>query len=176
MPEAHCFSRVRRSINLKIDNAGAVAVEAAIVLPFLIYVVLGGVQFSIIMNTYITATAAAAAGLQAFNTYRDITGSYTAATTVAMNAAKLSAWKIASSDISFRVWVAGTQCSGDSACDNLLSTNGPPGSGGQGGETKFEVQMACRGLNLLPSMPVLRGTLTLPSLCPVIVQLSGAVQ
>lgn len=149
------------------DEVGSAVAEAAIVLPLLITVVLAAIQYSITMNIYMTATSAAAAGLQAFDTYRGISNSYAAATTAATTAAQLAAWKVASADVTVQLWVGSTQCSSNSACDLLLTNNGPPGSGGPGALTKIQVQIACNGLNFLPA---------LPSFCPVVVNMNGVVQ
>jgi TadE-like protein len=119
------------------NEEGAALIEAVFVLPLLIFMVIAALQFSITMNIYMTATSAAAAGLKVFDAYRGITGSYTAATNAATNAAKLSAWKIAASDISVSLWVNSSACSTDTACDAALTSNGPPGTGGPGSSTKF---------------------------------------
>jgi Flp pilus assembly protein TadG len=158
------------------DETGSVMVEAGFVIPLLIFVALGAIQFSIIMNLYATATSAAAAGLQTFNTYRAVAGAYTAGVNAATTAAKLTAWKMSSSDISIQFWIGTTSCTGTS-CDTLLAANVPdPVKGTAGAPTKVEVQLACKGLNLLPSLPSVGGILKIPSLCPVIVQMSGVIQ
>jgi Flp pilus assembly protein TadG len=169
-------AKLRNVFSIFVNENGTAMIEAVLVLPLLIIIVVGILQFAIAMNIYMTATSAAVAGVQVFDTYRGIPNSYTAATTAAKNAMQLAAWKIATSDISISLWVNSSPCSADSSCDLALTNNGPPGSGGAGSSTKIQVQVNCRGLNLLPTMPFLTTSLSLPSLCPVIVQLNGVVQ
>jgi Flp pilus assembly protein TadG len=165
--------RIRKACS---DETGSVLIEAGLVIPLLIFVALGAIQFSIVMNLYATATSAAAAGIQTFDTYRNIPGAYTASVNAATTAAQLTAWKMASSDISFQFWVGSTSCT-LTACDSLLATGAAdPSKGTTGSPTKIQVSLNCRGLNLLPAMPFLGKTLSLPSLCPVVVQMSGAIQ
>lgn len=149
------------------DRDGGVALEAAVVLPVLLVLALGILQFGIIMNIYMTATAAAAAGLQTFSVMRGISGSYNATVTAAKNAAQLAAWRVSATDVTVSVYVNGTACATDTSCDLALTNAAPPSTGGAGGTTKVGVTVACTGLRFLHS---------LPSMCPITTEIQGIVQ
>jgi Flp pilus assembly protein TadG len=152
---------------LQHDEDGAVAVEASLVLPVLLLLALGILQFGIIMNTYMTATSAASAGLQTFSVMRGISGSYTAALAAAKSAALRSIWNVSSSDVSVSFLVNGSSCASDTACDLALTNAAPPSTGGAGGTSQVSISIACKGLKFLPELPVM---------CPVNAMLQGTVQ
>jgi Flp pilus assembly protein TadG len=149
------------------SEEGSVAVEASVVLPVLLMLALGILQFGIIMNTYMTATSAAAAGLQSISVMRGISGSYTAALNAAKAAATRSIWNVPSSDVSVSFSVNGSSCASDTACDLALTSAAPPSSGGAGGTSQVSISIACKGLRFLPELPVM---------CPVNAVLQGTVQ
>lgn len=149
------------------DEEGSVATEAAFVLPVLMLLAFGILQFGFILNIYMTATTAAAVGLQTLSVMRGVSGSYNATVAAAKNTAVLSACKVQAADVTVNVLINGTACTTNSACDTALAAAAPPSTGGAGGTSEVSVTIACTGLQLLPSLPVM---------CPITSDLKGVVQ
>jgi Flp pilus assembly protein TadG len=159
---------MRKGFRTLIRNEdGSVAVEASVVLPVLMLLALGVLQFGFVINMYMTATSAASAGLQTFAVMRGVSGSYNAAVAAAKNVASRAAWKVAAADIAVTLTVNGTTCTTDTGCDLALAAGGPPSTGGAGGTSEVNVSIACKGLKFLPALPVM---------CPVAAKLQGPVQ
>lgn len=148
------------------NQDGSVVAEAALALPLLLLVAMGILQFGFVMNLYITATTAAAVGLQTFSVMRNVPGAYDATVTAATNAAVSSAWKVLASNVTVGIRVNGVTCT-SATCDNALIAAGPATTGGAGGTSEVSVTIACTGLTFLPSLPVM---------CPVSASLKGTIQ
>lgn len=100
------------------DRSGAAAVEFALVLPFLLTMLLGIIQFGITLNNYLELTNAVRTGARELAVGRTSTTPYTTATAaITSSAANLTA-----GSISYTLSVNGTACNSDSSCKTALST------------------------------------------------------
>jgi Flp pilus assembly protein TadG len=107
-----------RSIDVIRDHTGSALVEFALVLPVLMFLVLGLAQFGLIFYNYILVTNAAATGARQFSISRLDTKPYTDTVNTINNAATNL-----SPTITLAVTVSGTKttCSSDTNCSTLLT-------------------------------------------------------
>ena len=78
----------RRASTLVSDERGQAAVEFALILPILMALLLGIIQFGIVFNNYVTITDAARAGARKAAVSRFLSDNGAAAKTVAKNSAQ----------------------------------------------------------------------------------------
>ena len=78
----------RRASTLVTDERGQAAVEFALILPILMALLLGIIQFGIVFNNYVTITDAARAGARKAAVSRFLSDNGAAAKTVAKNSAQ----------------------------------------------------------------------------------------
>jgi Flp pilus assembly protein TadG len=115
-----------RLFDLARDESGAEAVEFAIVLPVLLLVVLGGLQFGLTVANYSMLTTAVGAGARQLSLGR---GSTTTPYTTAVNAVRAAAPLLSPSSLAISLSVNGTTCTADAACKTALtSAQGQPSS------------------------------------------------
>jgi Flp pilus assembly protein TadG len=98
------------------DHTGSVLVEFTLVLPVLLFLILGLAQFGMIFYNYILVTNAAATGARQFSISRLDSTPYTD-TQSAINSATTNL-----SGLTISMSVNGTACSSDSACQSALQT------------------------------------------------------
>lgn len=96
------------------DRTGSALVEFTLVLPVLLFLILGLAQFGLIFYNYILVTNAAATGARQFSISRLDTTAYTD-TVSAINSATTNL-----SGLTITMSVNGTTCSTNSACQTAL--------------------------------------------------------
>ena len=108
-----------------LEDKGVAAIEFALIAPALFLLLLGTVQFGLLLSNYVMLTNAANVGAMQFAISRSDTTPYT--DTVA--AIKAAAPNLTAANLTITLTVNGTACSSDSACQTAL-TNAAPSSGG----------------------------------------------
>jgi len=98
------------------DRTGSALVEFTLVLPVLLFLILGLAQFGLIFYNYILVTNAAATGARQFSISRLDTSAYTD-TVSAINNATTNL-----SGLTITMSVNGTTCSTNSTCQTALQT------------------------------------------------------
>jgi Flp pilus assembly protein TadG len=116
----------RRNCELAKDCTGTVAIEFALVLPLLLTILLGIVQFALIFNNISVLTNAAAAGALVFSQGRSLPSSapYSATVTQIQSAAA----SLVQANLTITTSVQGASCTGDSGCLTALRNAYPGGS------------------------------------------------
>ena len=109
---------IRASAEALADREGAAAVEFGLIAPFLILILLGIMEFGLVLNNYLELTDAARAGARQLAISRTSTTPYTNATT----ALYASTPNMTTSSITITMSVNGSTCASDSACATALST------------------------------------------------------
>jgi Flp pilus assembly protein TadG len=110
---------IRRNCDPAKDCTGTVAIEFALVLPLLLTLLLGIVQFSLIFNNISVLTNATAAGALVFSQGRSLTAPRSAAVTQIQTAAA----SLVQADLTITTSVQGASCTGDSGCLTALNAN-----------------------------------------------------
>ena len=114
---------ISRLLNVAKDQVGAAMVEFAIVLPLLLVVLLGIVQFAIFFYQYVIVENAAATGVRQFLISRPLfCPSTTGATpySSAMSAIQTATGGLALSRVTYSMSVGGTTCNSDSSCNSAV--------------------------------------------------------
>jgi Flp pilus assembly protein TadG len=101
------------------DTTGGPAVEFALLLPVLLLLVLGALQFGITLNNYIVLTNATDAAARVMAMARGSTTPYSTTT----SQVSASASNLTSTNLTVTVRVNGTLCASDSTCQTSLTTN-----------------------------------------------------
>ena len=105
----------------RVDSSGASATEFAIIVPALIFLLLGIATLGLAFNNYIELTNAASAGARQLSIGRGTTTPYSSTVTVVDNAAP----NLVAGKITLTATVAGTACSSDgSTCQGAYGTGG----------------------------------------------------
>lgn len=115
-----------------LSSDGALAVEFALLVPVFLLVILGGIQFGLLIKNYVTLTNAVAVGAMQFAISRSDTTPASDAWTAITNAAPT----LTSTNLQMTLSVAGTACvsnanslstaaAGDSACATALTAAAP---------------------------------------------------
>lgn len=99
------------------DDAGTAAVEFALILPALLMILLGIVQFGLTLNNYLELTDGVREGGRTFAVSRSSSTPYTSAT----GAVTSSAPNLTAGSITTTISVNGTACATDSACTTALA-------------------------------------------------------
>jgi Flp pilus assembly protein TadG len=100
------------------ERRGATAVEFALVLPLLLMILFGIVQFGITFNNYIQLTDAVRVGARNLAVSRTSSTPYSTTT----SAITSSAPTLTAASISPTVTINGTACTSDSTCKTAMST------------------------------------------------------
>lgn len=116
---------ISRLLNVAKDQVGAAMVEFAIVLPLLMIVLLGIVQFAIFFYQYVVVENAAAVGVRQFVASRPLgcpstTNPPATPYTSAVSAIQGASGGLASAQVTMSLSVAGTTCTSDSSCGTAL--------------------------------------------------------
>lgn len=110
----------RRRIGLTADESGASAVEFALLLPVLCFLLFGIVKLGIVLNNYVQLTNATAAGERQLSIDRSNAATTTTPYTDTMNAVYNAAPNLTHASITSTLTVAGTACSTDATCKTAL--------------------------------------------------------
>ncbi len=113
-----------RNCNLVKDCNGTAAIEFALVLPMLLAIVLGIIQFSLIFNNITVLTNAASSGALVFSQGRALASPRSTAVTQVQQAAG----SLVQADLTITTSVQGANCAGDAACLTALASAYPGGS------------------------------------------------
>jgi len=116
------WARWRRS-DRTLGEKGVAAIEFAFLAPVLILVLLGTVQFGLVLSSYVQVTNAAGVGAMTFSISRS--GSTPYSDTV--SAIKSAAPSLTPANMTITLKVNGTACSTDSACATALTSAAPSG-------------------------------------------------
>jgi Flp pilus assembly protein TadG len=111
--------------NSSLGEEGVAAIEFAILVPVLLLVVLGGIQFGIFLANYVTLTNAASVGAMQFAISRGDLKPVTDTT----NAIYAAAPSLTSANLTITFSVNGAACTGDSGCSTALTNAAPSGTG-----------------------------------------------
>jgi Flp pilus assembly protein TadG len=126
------------------DASGASAVEFALVVPFLLFLVVGLFQFGITINNYLELTDGVRSGGRAFAIARTNATPYTSS----VAAVKSSAANLTAANVTVTLSINGTGCSSDAACTTALAT----ASGGTATATAtYPCSLSIMGVNFAPS-------------------------
>jgi Flp pilus assembly protein TadG len=101
----------------RFNDSGASAVEFALIVPFLLFLVVGLFQFGIAINNYLELTDGVRSGGRQFAISRSSATPYTSA----VAAVKASAANLTAASVTVTVKVNGTACGSDGACTTALS-------------------------------------------------------
>jgi Flp pilus assembly protein TadG len=104
--------------NRRKNQRGVAAVEFALVLPLLLALLYGTVQFGWLLNNYLTLTNAASLGARLLASERGYATPYTDTQSAIMNAAASL-----KSSLTITMSVGGSTCSSDSTCATALGTS-----------------------------------------------------
>jgi Flp pilus assembly protein TadG len=144
------------------DQTGAALVEFTIVLPVLLFLILGLAQFGLIFYNYIMVTNAAATGARQLALSRTDANAYSDTITAISNAAPglgLSATCAAATTPCITMSVNGATCSSNSGCQSdLVSASGtvPPQP------ASVTVSYSCSGNTIMPAYLI-----NLTGVCPL---------
>jgi Flp pilus assembly protein TadG len=153
---AHLYSRLgrfaprRRGLSVS-DQTGAALLEAAIVLPVLVVLALGGIEFGYLINNYVTLTHATRAGGRQLALARPI-GNPRAATVGLVQGAAVN---LVAANLTITTTVNGVACASDAACQSALAT-------ARGQPATVTVQYPCVLLTQIVRIPncILSATVT----------------
>jgi Flp pilus assembly protein TadG len=106
-----------------LGEKGVAAVEFALLLPPLILLVMGTVQFGLVLAAYVQVTNAAGVGAMTFAISRSDTTPYTDT----VSAIKAAAPSLTPANLTMTFSVNGTACSTDAACSTALTNAAPSG-------------------------------------------------
>jgi Flp pilus assembly protein TadG len=110
---------IRRVLDIARDCAGTVAIEFALVIPVLLTILLGIVQFSLVFNNISVLTNAAAAGATVFSGSRGFTPYSSAVTSV-----QTAAGSLTTANLTITTTVNGAACASDAGCNTAFGTSG----------------------------------------------------
>jgi Flp pilus assembly protein TadG len=103
---------------------GVAAVEFGIVMPFLLLIALGMIQFGWLLINYVMVSDAASSGAIYFASQRGATNPYSATQTQVFS----SSTRLTAANLSIATSVNGTTCATDAACATALSNAMPSAS------------------------------------------------
>jgi Flp pilus assembly protein TadG len=119
-------------------DKGTAALEFALIAPAFLLMVLGAVQFGLVLANYVALTNAANVGAMQFAISRSDTTFYTDA----VAAIKAAAPNLTPANLTITFSVKGTACTSDTACQTAL-TNAAPSSGGSLQPATVSVSYPC---------------------------------
>jgi Flp pilus assembly protein TadG len=118
-----CLPMMRAARGLAADSAGAAAAEFGLVLPLLLLLLIGMIEFGLTINNYIMVTEAARAGGRLFAISRGATSPFLST----VNEIQLAAPNLDQANLTIKLSVNGTLCDTDSLCSNdLANAQGEP--------------------------------------------------
>ena len=131
------FTRVisRRLPSLANDRAGAAAVEFALILPALLIILVGIIQFGVALNNYLELTDAVRAGARTLAISRSSVNAATPYSTT-ITAIDSSAANLTSGSITTTISINGTACTNDSGCQTAIAA-------AQGGSASITATYPC---------------------------------
>lgn len=107
-----------------LDENGATAIEFAFIAPLLILLLLGAVQFGIVLKNWVTLTNAVNVGAMQFAISRSDTNAYTDT----VSALEAAAPSLTAANLTITLSVNGSTCTSNSSCSSAL-TSAAPSSG-----------------------------------------------
>jgi Flp pilus assembly protein TadG len=110
---------IHRTCGVAKDCTGTAAIEFALVLPLLLTIMMGIIQFALIFNNISVLTNATAAGGLVFSQSRGLPTPYTTTVTDVQSAAQT----LVLTNLTITTSVQGAVCSTDAACLTALNTN-----------------------------------------------------
>jgi Flp pilus assembly protein TadG len=113
----------RRRDNCSLGENGVAAIEFALVLPLLVLLLMGIVQFGLVLASYVQVTNAAGVGAMTFAISRSDETPWTDT----KNAIIAAAPSLTSSSLTMTFSVNGTACTSDSSCNTALTNAAPSG-------------------------------------------------
>ncbi len=135
---------VRAGVRFQKSDSGASAVEFALIVPFLLFLVCGLFQFGITINNYLELTDGVRSGGRQFAISRAATTPYT----TSVSAVKTSAANLTAGSVTVTLSVNSVACASDAACTTALST----ASGGTATATAtYPCNLSIMGVNFAPS-------------------------
>jgi Flp pilus assembly protein TadG len=151
------------------SQTGSVLVEFTLVLPVLLFLVLGLAQFGMIFYDYILVTNAAATGARQFSISRWDPTPYTD-TVNAINSATTNL-----SGLTITLSVNGSTCSSDSSCstgtNGLQSAPLPSNNTATPWPSRVTVSYTCSGNSIMPTYLI-----NLTGICPLTSTMQQSVQ
>ncbi len=108
----------------RLGTRGAAIVEFAFVLPLLVLIITGMVQFGLALSNYVMLVNAVNAGALQFSISRASSTPYSGTKTVIQQAASALSWATLNPNITMSV--NGTACTTNSACSALMTKAGLP--------------------------------------------------
>jgi Flp pilus assembly protein TadG len=148
------------------DDSGTALVEFTFVLPVVLFLLLGLLQFGIIFYNYVMVTRAAEMGARALSisrldnhVYSDVESTITQATS-----------NLPSGSLTINLYVNGTQCSSNSTCQSALTTayNAlavPPEP------VSVNISFSCSSTSIVPAYLI-----NLAGICPLTSTMYAAVE
>jgi Flp pilus assembly protein TadG len=106
-----------------LGEEGVAAVEFALVVPLVILLLMGTVQFGLVLASYVQVTNAAGVGAMTFAISRSDTKPYTDS----VSAIEAAAPSLTPANMTMTFSVNGTACSTDAACSTALTDAAPSG-------------------------------------------------
>ena len=156
----------QRLINVASDHAGSVMVEIALVLPVVLFLTLGLLQFGILFYNYVLVTRAAELGARTLSISRLDSSPYTHT----QNAITAAATNI--SGLTPTMSVSGTACSSDSGCQSALqAAYSTATTTGSVQPVSVTVSFSCNSNSILPA-----DLFNLAGVCPLTVTMQAAVE
>ena len=158
---------ISRLLNVARDRAGAVLVEFAFMLPMLLVVLLGVLQFGIFYYDYIALANAAAAGARQFSEGRLDETVYADTVNAIKNATcnlSTGGCTLNSANLTITLKVNGGACASNSSCQSALTT-----AQSQKQPASVKLSYSCTLL-----MPI--GWVNLGGICPLTITLTERVQ
>jgi Flp pilus assembly protein TadG len=128
----------RRHTQGSLADKGTAAIEFALIAPALILLLLGTVQFALVLANYVALTNAANVGAMQFSISRSDTTPYTDT----VSAIQAAAPNLTAANMTITLSVNGTACTSDSTCATAL-TNAAPSSGGSLQPASVTVSYPC---------------------------------
>jgi Flp pilus assembly protein TadG len=153
-----------RLFDVASDHSGTALVEFTFVLPVVLFLLLGMLQFGIIFYNYVLVTRATALGTRTLSISRLDLKAYTDTTSVITNAATNI------SGLTITMSVNGTACSSDSACQSALQSAHnayavPPQP------VSVTVSYSCSSTSVVPAYLI-----NLTGICPLTATMQSAVE
>jgi Flp pilus assembly protein TadG len=147
------------------DHTGSVMVEFTLVLPVLLFLILGLAQFGMIFYDYILVTNAAATGARQLSISRWDSNAYSD-TVSAIDSAAPSL-----SGLTITLSVDGTTCASNTSCYNALQSAPIPSSTATPWPSSVTVSYSCNANSIIPAYLI-----NLTGICPLTSTMQQAVQ
>jgi Flp pilus assembly protein TadG len=144
MPLFNSLPMMRAARKLVRDRSGAAAAEFGLVLPLLMLLLIGMIEFGLTINNYIMVTDAASAGGRLFSISRGASSPYQSTLSQIYEAAP----NLDQANLTVTLSVNGSSCDTDTACgDDLASAQGQPAQV----TVAYPCNLAILGYNFAPN-------------------------